>query len=699
MGGGRGEDRNSVVWTVLRKEIRETLRDRRTILIMVVVPIFLYPVFLVLIEQLAIFGQRQLEERPAAVAVIDADTATYRFLDDSPILHVSRDSAVSTAALGEGEIEAAVVFPVRSPDEESTLRARIVYDGSRERSRYARDVVENRLNEWGDTLLAARLRDRGLPADFGQPLAVADSSVATAERAGGYALGRFLPMILIMMTVLGAFYPAIDMAAGEKERGTLEPLLTAAVPPREIVMGKFLAVSIIALTAAALNLGSMLLTFQSGLFQAGRAAGLQFTLPLGAVVMVLALLIPLAVLFSALFLGIAVRSRSFKEAQNALTPVYILSFLPALLPLMPGVPFSPLLAVVPVGGVALLVRELMGGEVERVPALLALASTVFYAGLALWFASRAFGREDVLFGSGAGHVARGSPIERLRAWRTTRREVPLAAESFALVGAVALLYFYVGRGLQMGRGEQGILLSQWLLLALPAVLFALLGPYNVKRTLALRAPPVRALVAAVLIILGGIPFGWMIGWLQSFVLPIPEEFLNALQQLVSAGDTRRFLWLLLLVAVTPAICEELVFRGVLLQGLGREMPMARAIAVSALIFGAFHLSTETVIRFLPTAWLGALLGYVVWHTRSILAAMLMHFLNNAVVVAAVSIPAIRDRFADPQSPPPWVLVVAAPVLLVVGLRLLPKRAEVADAPTAGLPPRDAPDGAPTVHSR
>jgi sodium transport system permease protein len=264
---------------------------------------------------------------------------------------------------------------------------------------------------------------------------------------------------------------------------------------------------------------------------------------------------------------------------------------------------------------------------------------------------------------------------------------------------VALLYFYVGRGLQMGRGEQGILLSQWLLLALPAVLFALLGPYNVKRTLALRAPPVRALVAAVLIILGGIPFGWMIGWLQSFVLPIPEEFLNALQQLVSAGDTRRFLWLLLLVAVTPAICEELVFRGVLLQGLGREMPMARAIAVSALIFGAFHLSTETVIRFLPTAWLGALLGYVVWHTRSILAAMLMHFLNNAVVVAAVSIPAIRDRFADPQSPPPWVLVAAAPVLLVVGLRLLPKRAEVADAPTAGLPPRDAPDGAPTVHSR
>src|SRR5690606_4819955 len=109
----------------------------------------------------------------------------------------------------------------------------------------------------------------GLPAEFLSPLEVHAESIATPRQVGGYMLGRFLPMLLILMTVLGAFYPAIDLAAGEKERGTLEALLTAPVPADRIVVGKFIAAAVLALTAATLNLGSMLLTFQSGLVRFG----------------------------------------------------------------------------------------------------------------------------------------------------------------------------------------------------------------------------------------------------------------------------------------------------------------------------------------------------------------------------------------------------------------------------------------------
>jgi sodium transport system permease protein len=668
------------VGRVVAKELRETLRDRRTLMLMIVLPIFLYPVLFVFMEQLALLGRRKLEARPAVVAVAGGGPELAAFLARDSALRVVSTPASPERAVAEGEVEAAVALS-GAGEERGTLRARLFFDASSERSQHARAVLGERLEAWGDSLLSRRLSRAGLPPGFAEPLAVADSSVAAPEKVGGYALGRFLPLILILMTVLGTFYPAIDLAAGEKERGTLETLLTAPVPSREIVAGKFVAVAVIGFAAAALNLGSMLLTFQSGLFRFAQAAGLRFALPPGAVLVVLAVLVPLAVLFAALFLGISVRAQSFKEAQNALTPVYLLSFLPAILSTVPGMEFTPGVALIPVAGVAFLFRALLSGSAPLLPSVLALGSTLLYAVLALAFAARAFGREEVLFGSGTGRVSSASPGERLRGWRRAARGVPLPAESLAFIAGVGLLYFYVGGALQAALGERGLLLSEWLLLALPAALFAALGPYDARRTLALRAPSGRALLAALLVAAGGIPLGWGVGWLQNFVFPIPEDLFAALEKLLTAGDARRMMWLVLLVAVTPAVCEELVFRGVLLQGLGREMPMWRAVGLTALVFGAFHLSFETVIRFLPTAWIGLLIGYVVWHTRSLFAGMLMHFVNNGTAVLLVSTPALRARVVTPEGEPSWLLVALAPLLMAAGVWLLPRRStEPADAP-------------------
>jgi sodium transport system permease protein len=197
------------------------------------------------------------------------------------------------------------------------------------------------------------------------------------------------------------------------------------------------------------------------------------------------------------------------------------------------------------------------------------------------------------------------------------------------------------------------------------------------------------------------PVGWLIAWLQGFFISIPAEYLRALENLVAADEVSRLPWLLLVMAVTPAICEELVFRGVLLQGLLGRLSAWRAIALSALVFGAFHLSFETAIRFLPTAFLGVVLGYAVWRTRSIFVGMAMHLVNNATVVLIVSTPALRERFADPSGQPPWALVALAPVAIWAGLRLLPPAPTPAPVgtgpaaePAAGLsaPAASAPGG-------
>ncbi|HEX5724121.1 MAG TPA: ABC transporter permease subunit/CPBP intramembrane protease [Longimicrobiaceae bacterium] len=658
---------------VLGKELRETLRDRRTLFMMVVLPTLLYPALFLAVEQMALLGQRRLGGRDAVVAVAGADRELAAFLARDPALRLAPPESASAAAVRGGGVEAAVVVEGAA----GTRTARVLFDGSSDRSRRAQGLVAARLDAWGDTLLARRLRGAGLPPGFATPLAVRDSSVATAEETGGYALGRFLPVVLILMTLLGTFYPAIDLAAGEKERGTLETLLTAPVPAREIVAGKFAAVATIGFASAVANLASMLLTFQSGMFRFTQAAGVRFTVAPGSALVVLLGLVPLAVLFSALFLGVAVRSQSFKEAQNALTPVQLASTLPVFVISMPGIDFTPALAAVPVAGLAMLFRELMTGTAALLPSLVALLSTAAYAGLALAFAARAFGREEVLFGGGSGAAPRTAWGERLRAWRAADRGVPLPAEALAFIAVVALLFFHLGGRLQGALGERGLLLSEWLLLGLPAVAFAVAGPYDLRRTLTLRVPRPRALAGALLIALGGMPLGWAIGWLQIRLglFPVDTELLQALERLVTATDLRRFLWLLFLVALTPAVCEELVFRGVLLQGLSREVRAGRAIVLTALVFGAFHVSFETAIRFIPTAWIGLLLGYVAWHTRSVLASMLMHFVNNGVAVAIVSLPALRGRVIGPGGEPEWALVAAAPLALAAGVWLLPRRAD------------------------
>jgi len=654
-------------WIVFRKELRETIRDRRTLLLMVVVPVLLYPALLVLSEQILLFGQRRLQERVTPVGVVGDVPAELLALVDSarglrrvpvhgdPERAVRSDSVVAVAQVGREGLGGA----------RSVL---VLYNGTSDRSQLARRELVRVLDAWRDTLLTRRLQAQGLPVDFARPLDIVDSSVARPEEVGGYTLGRILPLLLVVITLLGAFYPAIDLAAGEKERGTLETLLTAPVPAGSVVAGKFVTVALIAIVAAALNLGSMILTFQTGLLTFSRGMGLEVSVPLGSVVLIFLTLVPLAVLFGALFLGMAVRASSFKEAQNSLTPIYMLVILPAMLPMFPGIDFSPLFAVVPVAGVSFFFRDLMVGNADFVSGALVLCSTVLYAALALLFAARAFGNEAVLFGAEGDTHGGSGWMERLRAGEQVGK-VPDPRASVFFVAGVAVLFFWFGVTLQMQLGERGLLAAEWLLLFVPALLFVRIGGYDVRRTLSLRAPGGRGVAGALLLAGGAVPVAWLIGWLQTFFLPIPWEALQGLEKLVTADTPGRLAWLLLLLAVTPALCEEVVFRGVLLGGTRRLAPW-RVVLLNGLVFGAFHLSFETAIRFLPTAWLGIVISWAVLRSRSIWTGSLMHLLNNGTIVLLASVPTFREMLADPNAPPPlWLLPVAA-LSLVAGVRVL-----------------------------
>jgi len=244
---------------------------------------------------------------------------------------------------------------------------------------------------------------------------------------------------------------------------------------------------------------------------------------------------------------------------------------------------------------------------------------------------------------------------------------PRSALLFVL--GVAVLFLFGGLALQLLLGEAGILAAEWLLLFLPAMLWAARSGFDPVRLLSLRRPTGTQLVGGLVLGAGALPLVWLVGWLQTFVLPIPWEVLEGLEEMVAADSPGQLAWILLVVAATPAVCEEVVFRGVLL-GSTRSMTPWRMILLNGLVFGAFHLSLSTAVRFLPTAALGCLLAWAVWRTGSIWVAVAMHFLNNATIVALASIPAVSQAFSDPRAPPPLAAVMGGGIAFAFGLGIL-----------------------------
>ncbi len=189
--------------------------------------------------------------------------------------------------------------------------------------------------------------------------------MATARELGGSVWSRLFPFLLVMMSLTGAFYPAIDFCAGEKERGTMETLLISPASRAEIVMGKFLTVMLASVMTALLNLLSMGLTglqlaSQVGALAAdgGRRAAAAVLAPptLQAAFWMVLLLIPLAAFFSAVCLSLAVLARSMKEGQYYMTPLYLVCLPLVFLTLAPGIELDLFYSLVPITGVALLLR-------------------------------------------------------------------------------------------------------------------------------------------------------------------------------------------------------------------------------------------------------------------------------------------------------------------------------------------------------
>jgi len=394
------------VWIIFRKEFLDIIRDRRTLVSMIVLPVVIFPALMYGVGTIMASQMHKLEERRSVIAVQGGRWAPNLVGDlqdrqDLQVITSIEDSTILSQQLLEHQVLAVLVisenFELRldsDADRQDTLCVRVLFDRSYPESQVVRDKVEAVLSEYRQQQIQEQLRRRNLPASVVEPFAIEWDNRASETKMAGALLGQLLPYMVILLTMVGCMYPAIDLTAGEKERGTMETLLVSPATRLELVLGKFLTTMLAGLITTALTVVSQF----TGLSTALRSAGenLSFQLNPAAVALVFIMFVPLAAMIAAALIAIAVSARSYKEAQSYISPLMILTIIPALTSMVPGLEVDFRLALVPIVNVSLILRNAFIDIYDPTLIALTFVSSVIYAGMALFVAVRIFQKETVL---------------------------------------------------------------------------------------------------------------------------------------------------------------------------------------------------------------------------------------------------------------------------------------------------------------
>ena len=389
---------------IFRKELKDTLRDRRTLFFMIVFPILIIPLIIGGLPKIMIsMMEKKMTERITIAVIGERESPElmemFRLADSIDVIfNVEKDSI--ERSIREKEIDGAVIIPdgfremVNSME---TGQITMVYISSDDLDA-SRKRMESVIKRFSETKTNQRLERLGIHSATLEPVRTNHRNIASEKEMIGKLAGGWLPYMFILYCFMGAMYPALDLGAGEKERGTIETLLTSPAGRMEILLGKFGVISL-----------SGFLSAISGII--GLFVGLQFMteLPLEiittmrsiievkTIALILSLIVPVSIFFSAILLSISFYAKSFKEAQSLVTPINILILFPALIGLIPGVELNWKTALIPIVNIALVTKEIIAETVSGVLLLEVYGSMIILAVVGLFFTRWWFNREEVIF--------------------------------------------------------------------------------------------------------------------------------------------------------------------------------------------------------------------------------------------------------------------------------------------------------------
>ena len=667
---------------ILAREVKVQLRDRRTLFTVLVLPLLLYPLMGMAMLQVSQFSKQQsvnvwmvgAENLPEDPVLLDGNQDVRPELlptgpkqakvsinadSNQKVLEIARQlldeekypdgkefvNKIIQAELKKRGADLAVIIPEQitvNQDEASGYGVENIYvfrNSAQDKSNIAAETFGKIFANWQKEIAFQVLAEKEVDVASLGVVAPVYSDVADSDQKQAATWSKILPFIILIWSLTGAFYPAVDLCAGEKERGTFETLLSSPALRSEIAIAKLLTVMAFSMTTSILNLLSMGIT---GLFVVSRigasmggdptALPLLGLPPVSCFFWLLLALIPISALFSAVALAAASFAKSSKEGQYYLVPLMMISMPLMMLPMAPAAKLDFGTSLIPVSGLMLMLRGLIEGQYAEVGPYVGpvVGVTLLCCWLAIRWVVIQFSSESVIF----------RPSERFSVTVWLRqvfldRDLPVVGHALLCGILILVAKFFVSMGasiphdwFQFAKQTVIVLLAT---VALPAILMAMFLSRDPLRTLKLRTCRVPVACAAVLAAMCLHPAAM---WLTNLVMTIypASGDLALAEQIMSAifGDAPGLWAVLLVIALAPAVFEELAFRGFILSGCQSLKSDFKAIVISSILFGLAHsILQQSIITF----FLGCLIGFIAVRTKSLIPCVLYHFVHNGVSVS------------------------------------------------------------------
>ena len=603
-------------------DLRQLARNPRVLVFAIGLPLVLWPLMWFLTSLTTERRQERIESRTYTYAVADEAASIRGAADarmwleralavvgddaradavgptDGPAVRFERveDPDDVAAALDQERLHVHVAWEAGDNEDLPTPRIVLSHRADIDASDSAEGFLRRALERTRTEVREQRLADAGFASAPDDLLPLERIETATEEQTSGLLLGRLLTAIIVMMMLAGGSIVATDALAGEKERGTLETLLTTAASRVEIVAAKNLSILAVAFATSVLNIANIVVWMQLDLI--APPAGLQLVIPVGAGLLLLLLYAPAAVLLSSSLLLVSGRSKTYKEAQLLFAPVMLVAMAVAAIPVLPGVELRSAIVLLPIANLGVAAREILTGQYDWPLLAAAWAVTGGAAALLARASLRTLSAEKLITASelDAADLAGGPALFPRRVGRW-----------FAVLWALLLVW-----QLNIGGGIDSRLLIVINMGIFGAAAWLMIARYRLpaRETLSLRAPPPGAWLGVLIGAPAGLVLADGVVRLASLAMPIPEAWIEAMAE---AFGTDLPLWqMLFFFAILPGIFEEIAFRGVLLHGLKSRLRPVQLVLVAGIAFGFFHVD---LFRIPGTSLLGVLLVIAVHSFR------------------------------------------------------------------------------------
>lgn len=601
------------IGVIIRKEILETIRESKILLTGVILPLVIYPILIFAISSFQNHQEEKLRHKAYRVGLQGDPVTIQPLLEKSTNQFSMIESKLLTSELHNELFDFGLnIIPgVHTNSWEFWL----LFSGSNEDSVLGQSAFAQLLNENREMWLYSELTRLGIPEQ--NPIRVQSLDVSTPEARSGFSLGKIVPLLLIMILVGGCSYTAIDLIAGEKERGCFETLLVSSVLREEVIIGKFSIVLLSGLVSVVLNLFSMFITMKLGLFKSSTPGSIDsFQISPMTIMLVFISLFPIAILFSALLIQFASRAQSYQHGQIMLLPFSLGVMLPCLVAFMPGMHSNSYLAAIPVANTVIVIKEVLEGTIHVPAFILSNLFNLFYSFIFLRTAVKALREEDSLVLVVHDGVSRAELL---------RDPVKAGLTAFAIIW---LIMYFVMAPLQTKSAIPGLMVTLYGLCLISGILLPRIMSLPLRTTLQLQLPSLRSWISLVFALPGTVMIVMVLIQFQNQIMTMPESFFESFNDLLVNNNLS--IWMSVFVfAISPGICEEFLFRGGLMGIFRSRVSIHQSVWISALCFGLMHFS---IFRLGPTLLIGAILGYIAYLSRSIFPAIVLHAAYNALLI-------------------------------------------------------------------